>query len=32
MQRVYQAIAFGQESVKDGAASFMSQAQTIMNQ
>ena len=32
MQRVYQAIAFGQESVNDGAASFMSQAQTIMNQ
>ena len=32
MQRVYQATAFGQESVNDGAASFMSQAQTIMNQ
>ena len=32
MQRVYQAIAFGQESVNAGAASFMSQAQTIMNQ
>jgi multiple sugar transport system substrate-binding protein len=30
MQRVYQAITFGQQSVSDGAASFMSQAQSVI--